>query len=208
MPMHRLVLTGGPCSGKSTGLNYLRAKFYHFGYSVIVVPEIATQLIISGVSPQTLLARQSRKDYLLFEETMIKKQISDERHYANILRAKGGEKQVLLMDRGIMDAAAYLKEKEFVMLCLKNHWNLTNLCENRYDAVFHLVTAADDKKKYYNINNNPARYETPEQACKQDKKLQKVWRRHPNFVVIDNSTLFVGKMERLWQAVQEKLIVI
>ncbi len=202
--MKRIVLTGGPCSGKTTGLHYLYEKLSDYGLSVVVVPEVATQIINGGIGPQELLRRVSRRDYLKFEETIIKKQMSDERHYGNLLRAKGGKKQVLLMDRGCMDMAAYLRPEEFELLLNKNHWSLVGLRDKRYEAVFHLVTAADGKEKFYNLDN-PTRYETPEEARKTDKRTQEAWVGHPHLVIIDNSFLFEEKMKRLIRAAQKSI---
>ena len=36
--------------------------------------------------------------------------------------------------------------------------------EARYDAVFHLVTAANGAERFYTLENNQARSETPQQA--------------------------------------------
>jgi chromosome condensin MukBEF complex kleisin-like MukF subunit len=38
------------------------------------------------------------------------------------------------------------------------------LRDNRYEAVIHLVTAADGAEKFYDSLSNEARYETPEEA--------------------------------------------
>jgi len=68
-----------------------------------------------------------------------------------------------------------------------------------YDAVFHLVTAANGSPEIYlkNKENNPARTETVEQAVALDNKLISAWTGHPHLRVIDNSTGFEGKMKRL-----------
>ena len=38
-------------------------------------------------------------------------------------------------------------------------WNIINLRDRRYDAVVHLVTAADGAEDFYSSENNTARYE-------------------------------------------------
>lgn len=47
----KIVLTGGPCAGKTTALNWINNYFSSRGYSVLVVPEIASELITNGVAP-------------------------------------------------------------------------------------------------------------------------------------------------------------
>ena len=68
---------------------------------------------------------------------------------------------------------------------------------DRYDAIFHLVTAADGAEESYTLANNKARTETPEQARIADLKTRNAWIGHPHLRVIDNSTPFKEKIDRL-----------
>ena len=45
----KIVITGGPCAGKSTALTWIQAEYTKKGYSVIFVPESATELILAGL---------------------------------------------------------------------------------------------------------------------------------------------------------------
>ena len=49
----KIVLTGGPCAGKTTALSWITNYFSKRGYKVITVPEVATELITNGVAPWT-----------------------------------------------------------------------------------------------------------------------------------------------------------
>jgi len=49
-------------------------------------------------------------------------------------------------------------------------WNPINLRDKRYDAVLHMVTAADGAADFYN-KSNEARYEDVNQAISIDRKL-------------------------------------
>lgn len=42
MAIHKIVLTGGPCGGKSTGLSKIEQELTEKGYKVFIVPETAT----------------------------------------------------------------------------------------------------------------------------------------------------------------------
>jgi CYTH domain-containing protein len=75
------------------------------------------------------------------------------------------------------------------------------LRDRRYDAVVHLVTAADGAEAFYSTANNTARSETPAQARALDEKLRDAWVGHPHLRVIDNSTDFPGKVRRVLEAV-------
>ena len=49
-----------------------------------------------------------------------------------------------------------------------------DLREARYDAVLHLVTAADGAELHYTTENNQTRTESPDQARDMDARSQKV----------------------------------
>ena len=40
----KIVITGGPCAGKSTAMSYIQNEFTKKGYAVLFVPETATEL--------------------------------------------------------------------------------------------------------------------------------------------------------------------
>ena len=44
----RIVLTGGPCAGKSTILKRIQNKYANLGYAVFTLPESATLFIEAG----------------------------------------------------------------------------------------------------------------------------------------------------------------
>ena len=47
----KIVITGGPCAGKSTAMSWVQNAFSQMGYRVLFVPETATELISGGVAP-------------------------------------------------------------------------------------------------------------------------------------------------------------
>ena len=48
-----ILIGGGPCSGKTTGMEWLKKGLEVRGYQLIFVPEAATELINGGVAPWT-----------------------------------------------------------------------------------------------------------------------------------------------------------
>ena len=68
-----------------------------------------------------------------------------------------------------------------------------------YDAVVHLVTAADGAEEYYTTANNGARTETAEQARHLDSLVRKAWGEHPTHFTVDNSGKggFAEKQQRV-----------
>ena len=59
-----IAITGGPCGGKTTGLNYIREKLADYGFLTLVVPEAATLTIMAGINPGNL----SKEEFYFFDK--------------------------------------------------------------------------------------------------------------------------------------------
>lgn len=186
--IHEFVITGGPCAGKTTALSKLDRVFTDRGYKVIIVAETATEVIVSGVNPKEIPS-------LELQRIIIDRGINKEKTIRRI--AKFFSKDVIIFyDRGLLDCKAYMESEDFVKM-LKRHKMSEIEARDRYDAVFHLTTAAIGAEKYYTKKNNKARRETVEEAREQDKKTLACWVGHSHLRVIDNSTGFAKKINRL-----------
>ena len=189
--IYKIVITGGPCAGKSTALSWIQEEYAKKGFSVIFVPESATELRLAGISSETL------KSNIEFQTALLKNQIYKEKLFEEMaLKMPNSTKVLIVCDRGAMDGKAYSDEKEFNNMLKYLGLNEVELRDN-YDAVFHLVTTANGAKEYYTLANNKARYENIDEAIVSDKKTLQAWAGHPHLRVIDNSTNFEGKMLRL-----------
>ena len=190
MEMHKIVITGGPCGGKSTAMRWIRSYFEERGYTVLFVPETATELITGGVAPWTC---GKNVDH---QKCQMRLQLCKEEVFAYAASTMPCDKMLIVCDRGALDNRAYMNEEEYresLAYIGKNEVEL----RDSYDAVFHLVTAALGAEKFYTTANNAARTETVEEAIALDNKIISAWTGHPHFRVIDNSTDFEGKMQRL-----------
>ena len=67
----RLVLTGGPCGGKTTGQSRLATFFENIGWKVYRVPETATVLLSGGVNFAELSEKAAEKFQANLLKTMI-----------------------------------------------------------------------------------------------------------------------------------------
>lgn len=190
MEISKIVITGGPCGGKSTALSWIQSAFTQLGYTVLFVPETATELINSGVAPWTCLNNGE------FQKCQMKLQIEKEKVFHQAASVMKTDKVLIVCDRGVLDNKAYMTDEEFRESINFVGSNEIKLRDN-YDAVFHLVTAAKGAVDFYTTANNTARTETPEEAAALDEKLISAWTGHPHFRVIDNSTPFEEKMKRL-----------
>ena len=187
--IHKIVLTGGPCAGKTTALTWIGNYFTEKGYKVLFIPETATELIPNGVNPTSLPNYE-------FQKLLAKLQLMKEEGYEEVARKMDVDKVLIVCDRGLIDNKAYMTNEEFIKLLDFYKTNLIKAKES-YDAVFHLVTAAKGKPEFYTTSNNVARSEGIKEATILDDKLIAAWTGHPHFRIIDNSTDFKEKLERL-----------
>lgn len=186
----KIVITGGPCAGKSTAMSWVQNAFTQMGYSVLFVPETATELITGGVAPWTCGTNEE------FQKCLLRLQMEKERVFEQAARSMDGSKVLIVCDRGALDNKAYMDALEFSQVLAGLDTNEIELRDN-YDAVFHLVTAARGAEEFYTTANNAARTETVDEAIAIDDKLISAWTGHPHLRVIDNSSNFEDKMKRL-----------
>ena len=188
----KIVVTGGPCGGKSTAMSWIQSEFTKKGYAVLFVPEVATELIMGGVAPWTM------ENTKIFQKQVLNLQLYKEAIFESAAHSIAGRDKVLIVcDRGAIDSKAYY-DNEFEYYQNLKECGLHEISlRDSYDAVFHLVTAAKGAKEFYTLENNNARTETVEQAIEKDNKTITAWTGHPHFRIIDNSTDFKTKMHRL-----------
>ena len=186
----KIVITGGPCAGKTTALNWLNNYFSKRGYAVLFIPETATELISNGITPWNSLSNYA------YQYSQMKLQKIKEEIYYEAAKSLNNSKVLIVCDRGMLDNKAYMEPFEFKRILKDLNTNETKERDS-YDAVFHLVTAAKGKEEFYTLSNNKARKECLKEARISDDKIISAWTGHPHFRVIDNSTDFEEKLERL-----------
>ncbi len=190
MNITKIVITGGPCAGKSTAMSRIQNTFTEMGYTVLFIPETATELISGGVAPWTC---GTNADH---QKCQFRLQTEKEKIFEYAAKTMKADKILIVCDRGTIDNKAYMSPEEFSEVLDFIGSNEIELRDS-YDAVFHLVTAAKGAEEFYTTANNAARRESPEEARMLDDKLISAWTGHPHFRVIDNSSDFDGKMKNL-----------
>eukprot|EP00929_Paragymnodinium_shiwhaense_P112621 TRINITY_DN80885_c0_g1_i1.p1 TRINITY_DN80885_c0_g1~~TRINITY_DN80885_c0_g1_i1.p1 ORF type:complete len:436 (-),score=88.96 TRINITY_DN80885_c0_g1_i1:62-1369(-) len=196
--IHKIVLTGGPCAGKTTAMRQLMDRLSALGYAVYVVPEIATMTINGGSKPGDM----NRKEFVEWEAAILKTQMQLEDSFEYIARNCSTSKDaVLLCDRGTMDVLGYLTFEEFEGILEDNKWTVAQIRDQRYSAVVHLVTAAIGAEEFYTHENNAARMETKEEAAELDGRLCAAWAGHNNLRICDNRGCFEEKLVTIQRSV-------
>ena len=183
----RIVITGGPCAGKTTAMSWIQNAFTQKGYTVLFVDETATQLS-NGGAPWRLTRNNREYQYRVTQLMLAKEDV-----FTGIAETFEADKVLVVCDRGALDNRAYMTDEEFSYVLKKLNTNEVEL-RDHYDAVFHLVTAAKGAEEFYTLSNNVARYETVEEAIRSDDKLISAWTGHPHLRIIDNRYDFDEKM--------------
>lgn len=202
--LYCFVVTGGPCAGKTTGMERLAVFLRERGFRVFCVPEAATLAFLNGAFPDDLASTDLQ---YAFQQFVINTQVSLEESFKRYARALGPQvRSVVLCDRGIMDGAAYVDDNTWRKVLENNNLDTISAREGRYNAVFHLVTAADGAESFYSLANNlGARHESAAEAREQDRRTQAAWHGHPHHILIDNRNgrSFERKMEQFVSMVAE-----
>lgn len=192
--IHRIVLTGGPCAGKSTALSLIQTKLpQRTGIKVYCVPEAATLLVGGGLEWTDM----NEEKVIEYQLALLRVQVTLEDQFFAIAKASG-KPSLIVSDRGTMDGRAYSTPEQFAEILKRGNFELESLRDERYDAVVHMMSAAIGAKEYYNFDN-PARYETADEAVTADEKLRQMYVGHPLLRVFDNSTTFEKKLDRVLQ---------
>lgn len=194
----KICLTGGPCAGKTTALSRIVETFAP-EFTVYTLPEVATMTFSSGVTilPDTFTEESHKK----FTQSICQMQIHIENYFETIASLQN-KKVLIVTDRGVCDNFAYCSPENKQKIMQEANWSMNFLCNERYDMVLHMVTAAQGASEFYTLENNSARWETKELAVHFDEKGRKEWMSHPNFVIVDNSRYgFEQKIQRVLKSV-------
>ena len=123
----KIVITGGPCAGKTTAMSWIQNMFTELGYHVIFVPECATELINAGISGATCESVEK------FQSTLMELQLEREKIYEKAAQSSKNKRILLVCDRGMIDSKAFLSNLQFSTI-------LSSLNEN--ETIFHRACPA------------------------------------------------------------------
>ncbi|MBW4775540.1 AAA family ATPase [Prevotella histicola] len=197
--MKRIVLTGGPCAGKTTALVKIIEHFSSLGYKVFIIPEVPTLFSQAGMDYLT----DNSAFFYEGEKATLEMQIALEDKFTRIAETIG-EPTIIVCDRGTMDISAYMKPEMWDEITA-GVGTCSEKLRARYDAVLHLVSAADGAEQFYTTANNAERTEGLELAREVDKKVIQAWSEHPYLRVINNHENFDTKINRVIQEISNIL---
>ena len=202
--VHRIVITGGPCAGKSTIMSDLVQMLKERNYLVFTMPEVATEMFkwsdgkmwddFSAQGPDEDRVWASLQTSLTRVQTAIEDSIVHMAHRSLSKRRKGPnppEGAVVLLDRGVIDNVAYCTDEAWAMVLEDLGTTTARLRDSRYDHVIHLVTAAHGAEQHYTLeqagSEESARSETAEQARELDGRTLSAWQETKSHFIVGNA---------------------
>ncbi|MBI4992163.1 MAG: ATP-binding protein [Candidatus Harrisonbacteria bacterium] len=185
-----IVLTGGPCAGKTTVLKALQEEFAR---KAIFVPEVATILLANGFPVPGKDLPWSEEWQACLQGAILPLQRTIENAYLLMAKSKGVK--VVVCDRGMLDGAAYTPGgvEEF---CHNNNLIIDDEIA-RYDVIIHLESLAIVCPEKYGQTNNETRFESLERAQQLERAIKEVWRDHLNQTIIDGKRGIEGKIAQV-----------
>lgn len=197
--MRTIVLTGGPCAGKSTVLEVLQEEF---AGRVLVVPEVASMLLSGGFPVPGKDLEWSSEWQASFQSAVLPVQIQLEETYALKAEQRKGV-FLLICDRGLLDGAAYTPGgvDAFCKMYGVNHSEALA----RYAAVLHLESLAVGNPDLYGKSNNVSRFEGLEAAARLEHATRAAWQVHPRWTLLTCENGLEGKITRACTTVRQIL---
>ncbi len=176
-PTVKIAITGGPSGGKTTLIEALKKEF---GQKVKVVPEAAS-ILYKGGFPRV-------KSYDGYYHAQ--KAIYETQKELEALRIKTNPEQLIVCDRGSLDALAYWPDTEEHFYKVVGTSRAFELA--RYQWIILLDAATDPDYD----SSNPVRTEDFHEALLLNEKIKKSWEGHPQRVIITAENDFFSKMKK------------
>jgi predicted ATPase len=188
----RIVITGGPASGKSTTIDYLKSHHNNLAY----VEEAATLVLADGYPLPTADKPWTQSWQNELQIAIAIKQTELEFIAGN--HASATAKSAIVQDRGLLDGAAYLSGG------IREFEQLTGIgfreALDRYHTVIYLGWLGSGT---YETKSNPMRFEAADRAQLIEARTMEIWSEHPHFVMVTEQ---VNRTQRVSEIIQSLIL--
>jgi len=190
MPIRRIAVVGGPCSGKTDIITMLAKMFVG---QLLVVPEVSEALLRTVMPVPGKHLECSPVWQRHHQRAICAVQQAAEEAWA--LAAEGTGMRVLLCDRGILDGAAYWPGGA-MPFCDEFDLDYQAVLD-RYSMVIHLESIGvshPDLFERLRANNGSSRFETLEESQRLEAAVRQAWDDHPNRHIVQGTEDIAAKV--------------
>jgi len=203
-----VVLTGGPCAGKSSAMALVRDRLNKRGFQVLTVPENATHFLQNSDGFQPEWAGSDAQ--VAMQRIFLDYQISQEQAFKAFGNLHPTKPAVLLLDCCTLNGKIYVSDEQWGRVLTSGGG--PPLTEEelfaRYDMIIHMKTCAGKGQYEWGLgSNNPGRYHTPEQAVECDERSLKVFAPHKHVCVVPHCASFDDKIQAVLRLLVDALHV-
>ena len=188
METYKIVLTGGPCGGKTDSIDFLSKKLIEQDYSVKIVNETANSLLKLGYMPSINISTFDFQN-LLFKIQFLNEYVSE------------GKSNILLCDRGLFDGKVYIDESDFQKILNLNKVKEKEI-SSTYDGALYFRSISYE---YPNEFSKKRIYESPEVGRIRDERCKEIWIDKIVPCNYDNLDGFENKQMMIYLALKKQL---
>lgn len=191
----KIVLTGGACGGKSESLLFIKEYFSKLGYDVYIVNEMATILILGGITAQKVGGKN-------FQELVIRMQLEIQKTYEKAISLSENNKNLIIFDRCPIDAMMFINREEFDEIANKFNTTYEDIL-NSYDGIIHMEAIAKRFPDLYTSDNNKARRDEGLHTIETDNRLLESYKNHHKRIIVNSYKNFNEKINNVIQKIEE-----
>lgn len=188
MKTYKIVLTGGPCGGKTESLEFLSEKLIEEGFTVNIIEETANSLFKLGYIPNKNISVFDFQN-LLFKIQFLKEYNGE------------GKSKILLCDRGLLDGKVYTSKDDFQKILDINKIDEQNIFKT-YDCALYFKSISYD---YPNLFIKKRISESPETGMLRDKMCKDIWSKKIIVSNYDNLVGFYNKKKMIYLSLKKQL---
>jgi CYTH domain-containing protein len=201
-----VFLGGGPCGGKTACLPFIKKAFENDGWLVLISSEVPTRLMYEH--GYVLDGSEQNISPLEFQNIVLGEVLRQEEALNKRAIASGHSKVLIVCDRGRFDGSAYIDRDTFFDMARTIYDQSKDDLYGAYAGGVFLTSLAVDKPELFleKMGGNVVRREsTPEPAIERNYRSLDACVGVSRLYVVDNSTDFEGKVERVIAAIRHML---
>lgn len=195
--MNKIVLTGGPCGGKSTALESIEKSYKKEGHEFSLIDETATTLFINEFNKILINGNKiSKSDFQTI--ILLVQFIKEYNVESEFIHKAKDDKATIICDRGLLDGKAYMNNSDFKNMLKKFNLNESSLLKT-YSVVLHLSSVYFKDKDFF----KKYRPFAVDNVLDIDYSLWGIWNKCPNHFAVSSTNLFEEKLNIIYKYLDE-----